>query len=230
MSPGGWPTLALAGAVLALALGPAEAQTAGPPPAADVARGATIVAGSVSGLPACASCHGEAGDGRAAEGVPRLAGQSAYYLAKQLRDYRSGARGHALKAQQVAAMTEQDMADVAAHYEQLRAPYPPAPARGAAALARGQALARFGSRSPEVSACDSCHGPQGQGFAPAIPFLAGQHATYIAAQLRRWRSGERRNDEAEVMRMIGERLRPQDIEAVSAYYARQRPLTLTERP
>ena len=74
--------------------------------------------------------------------------------------------------------------------------------------------------------CIACHSPTGQGNAPAgFPALGGQHAQYIADQLRAYRKGYedpegRTNDgEAKIMRTNASRLSDNDIEAVSSYIA-----------
>lgn len=214
-------SIVLLGVVYSTSVG---AQTT--PPRGDPARGATIASGSLAGVAACASCHGELGEGRAAAGYPRLAGLPAYYIVKQLRDYGSGVRTHPLKAVQVRQMSDQDILDSGAYYEQLKAPYPARVKAQGKAIERGGALAQIGSASLALASCDSCHGPQGQGLAPTIPYLAGQHPQYIAAQLLLWREGQRKNDGAGAMASIAKKLVPRDIEAVAQYYGQQRPSQL----
>jgi cytochrome c553 len=63
----------------------------------------------------CAACHGADGNS-AVPDFPRLAGQQPDYLAKSLRDYKSGARKNAVMAPQAANLTEQDIADLAAYF------------------------------------------------------------------------------------------------------------------
>lgn len=63
----------------------------------------------------CAACHGA--DGNAANPMyPRLAGQYETYLLHALKDYKSGARKNPIMNGMVAALSEQDMADLAAFY------------------------------------------------------------------------------------------------------------------
>ena len=54
---------------------------------ADAARGASL-------YPSCSACHGERGEGNATLQAPRLAGQSDWYLVRQLDKYRAGSRGY----------------------------------------------------------------------------------------------------------------------------------------
>src|SRR3546814_6203248 len=62
-----------------------------------------------------------------------------------------------------------------------------------------------GDPSRGLLPCADCHGPKGEGLGPANPALAGQPAVYLAAQLRAWRRGERRNDPGNVMTGISDR-------------------------
>jgi cytochrome c553 len=82
-------------------------------------------------------------------------------------------------------------------------------------IAAGRKLAVEGSADKAIPACNNCHGPGGAGEPPAIPSLAGQFDRYIAAQLRDWRDGTRKNGGGQ--QMAG-RLGDRDIAAVAAYY------------
>ena len=93
-------------------------------------------------------------------------------------------------------------------------------------LELGAKIYRSGVADRNVAACIACHSPTGQGNAPAgFPALAGQHAQYIADQLRAYRKGYedpegRTNDgEAKIMRTNASGLSDNDIEAVSSYIA-----------
>jgi cytochrome c553 len=85
----------------------------------------------------------------------------------------------------------------------------------AAALQRGEELAIVGQLAPRVQACISCHGPQGMGEPPTVPYLAGQYQRYIQAQLEAYRRGDRVNPQ---MGVIGHNLSKQDAAAVAAYF------------
>lgn len=162
----------------------------------------------------CASCHGAAGQGNLS--TPRLAGQPAAYLEKQLHDFASGARGNESMALVARALNGGEMERVAAYYAQiaLRAP-------GRATLggdvARGEALARHGDWKANVPACFSCHGSNGEGVAPGFPALAGQKSDYIFAQLAAWHAGERKNSPQAIMDGIARNLSPQDMRSVADY-------------
>ncbi len=162
----------------------------------------------------CAACHGA--DGKAIQpAYPNLAGQHAGYIEKQLKDYKSGARANAIMVGQVAALSEQDMADLAAHFSSLPA------IEGVASeetLTLGENIYRGGITNAGIAACSACHGPTGTGNPLAdFPVLAGQNTQYIADQLRYFRSGERANDSNEMMRGIALRMTDKEIDAVANY-------------
>jgi cytochrome c553 len=64
---------------------------------------------------ACGSCHGEDGNSQDSN-FPRLAGQYESYLVKALEDYKSGVRANPMMSSFAAALSEQDMKDIAAYY------------------------------------------------------------------------------------------------------------------
>lgn len=208
----------MAGHALAQGTGAAGAPAGGTP-------GAQI-AGQGNGpqVPACAGCHGAQGEGVAASGFPRLAGQSARYLARQLDGYASGARTHAVMTPIAKALTQEQRVAVAAHYASLRAPAAagaqakPTAARNADA-ARGQRLASVGDATLRVQACANCHGPEGRGEPPDYPYLAGQFAGYLASALAEFRAGQRTTDPTGQMPAIARQLRDADVAALAAYFA-----------
>jgi cytochrome c553 len=197
-------------------VGPAHAQ--GTPRQPDVQHGAVIAAqGTAAGAPACAQCHAFNGGSDGSGAFPRIAGQSTSYLTQQMSDFISGVRTNAIMSPIAKALSPEDIADVAAYYAGINAPFPPLARASAALIQRGEQLAKVGSAAKNVQACDNCHGPGGIGIPPAIPYLAGQYAQYIAFELKMWQRGYRRNS-PEVMFMIATKLDDQDIAALAAYY------------
>lgn len=162
----------------------------------------------------CATCHGA--DGNSALSInPKLAGQSAKYIVKQLMDYKSGARVNPTMSAMVGNLSEQDMQDIAAWYSTQAVTLQGA---DAAALELGERLYRGGNKDLGVAACAACHSPTGSGNAPAgFPSLGGQHADYTLAQLKSFRSGERANDNSSMMRSVVERLTDKELEALASY-------------
>lgn len=162
----------------------------------------------------CASCHGEAGQGNL--NTPRLAGQPADYLHKQLQDFKTGLR-HNESMQVVArALTDADMAKLASYYAGIKLSTTVAPTLGGD-LARGRAIAEKGDWKTDVPACFSCHGMGGEGVAPGFPALAGQKPDYIFGQLAAWHKGERKNSPQALMDGIAQRMSFEDMRAVADY-------------
>jgi cytochrome c553 len=193
-----------------------EAQSTGRQP--DAKHGAVIVAqGTPAGAPPCAQCHAFNGVSDASGAFPRLAGQSDYYLSKQLRDFASGERMSALMTPIAKALSPEDIADVAAYFAGINAPFLPLKAADPALVKRGEELAKVGSAERRIQNCDNCHGPEGAGEPPAIPYLAGQYAHYIAFTLQMWQQGYRKNSPNQ-MGVMAKKLTDQEIAAVGAYY------------
>jgi cytochrome c553 len=205
----------LAGAMLTvtatrtMAAGPAAAPAAQPTPAPAAAA-----------TPPCEACHGAHGEGIEAAHVPRIAGQTAEYLKKQLDDYASGARDNPIMSNFAKALSEQQRAKFAARYATMTAPHlAAAQTSSAAQLVRGHQLAYQGDETRRVQSCNACHGPDGIGVAHAAPYLAGQSAEYLASALKTFHEGTRKNDAGELMRSVAARLNDADIAAVSGYFA-----------
>jgi cytochrome c553 len=183
-------------------------------PRPDPAKGQQIV-GQV-----CAACHGA--DGNSTIGAnPKLAGQHADYLLKQLVDYTvkpgapKPARENNVMAGFAATLSDKDRRDVVAF---LAAQKPkPGVARNRGTLALGQQIYRAGIADKAVPACAGCHSPNGAGIPAQYPRLAGQHAEYTEAQLKAFRDGVRRNNAP--MMQIAARLSDAEIRAVADYIA-----------
>jgi cytochrome c553 len=188
-------------------------------------RGAVIAAqGTPNGAPACAQCHAFNGVSDGSGAFPRIAGQSAYYLAKQLRDFTSGIRVNAIMTPVAGVLTADDIADVAAYYAGIEAPFLPLRKADSALIKQGEELAKVGSAANRIRACDNCHGSGGAGEPPAIPYLAGQYASYIALEWRMWRRGFRKSSPG-AMACLAENLNDQEIAAAAAYYEQVLPPT-----
>jgi cytochrome c553 len=193
-----------------------QAQSTGHQP--DAKRGAVIAAqGTAAGAPPCAQCHAFNGVSDGSGAFPRLAGQSTYYLAGQLRDFTSGVRASALMSPIAKALSPDDVADVSAYFAGINAPFLPLKAADPALVKRGEELAKVGSAERRIQNCDNCHGPEGAGEPPAIPYLAGQYAHYIAFTLQMWQQGYRKNS-LDQMGVVAKKLTDQEIAAVGAYY------------
>jgi cytochrome c553 len=169
----------------------------------------------------CAACH--AADGNSvAPANPKIAGQVAEYLQKQLLDFKPQAgkkpvRESPVMNGMVANLSEADMKALASFYagQALK----PAAATDKALAGQGQKLWRGGDAALGVPACAGCHGPSGAGIPAQFPRLGGQFAEYVAAQLKAFKEGARQNDPNGMMRAVAARLTEQQIGALAQYVA-----------
>ncbi|MBM3395505.1 MAG: cytochrome c4 [Betaproteobacteria bacterium] len=182
------------------------------------------VTGQAAGDPAkgqaasamCGACHGPDGNSMIPAN-PKLAGQHAAHIAKQLKDFKSGARKNPIMAPMAVALSDDDMNHIGAYFAGQK-PQAGA-ARDAASVELGRKLFRGGNASRGIAACSGCHLPNGAGMPSQYPRLAGQHADYTVAQLKAFRSGERNNDPAAVMRTLAANLTDAEIESLAQYVA-----------
>lgn len=173
---------------------------------------------------ACQACHGAHGEGMAAAHVPRIAGQSADYLKKQLDNYANGARDNPIMVNFAKPLSEKQRTDLAARFAAMSAPFvAQSGSVNAVILARGHQLAHQGDENERVQACNNCHGPDGIGVPYSAPYLAGQSAEYLVSAIKAWQDGTRKNDADRSMRSVAERLNEADISAVAAYFASVEP-------
>lgn len=195
---------------------------AAPMPKGDAAAGQMMAA-------QCAACHGADGNS-AAPTFPRLAGQGAPYLYKQLTDFRDGRRMNALMQPMAMGKTDQDLANLAVYFATQKSGVNLA---DPATVAAGERLYRGGNAKSGVTPCAGCHGPAGRGNSLAgFPRLGGQHAEYTKVQLQAFRAAGREdnvdpslkriNDAAKagemgIMQMVASKLSDKEIELISNY-------------
>src|SRR5271154_3676072 len=178
--------------------------------------GAQIVAqGTTNGAIACARCHGFDGQADGSGAFPKLAGEVPQNLGKQLNTYDFGARLNALMKTIAKGLKYAEIDSVAQYYASLHSSSLPSGSAASQLVARGEQLAKLGDLSLRVQACESCHGPNGQGEPPAVPYLAGQYGHYISVQIQMFRQGIRKSQQ---MQDPAHDLREQDIAAVAAYF------------
>lgn len=169
----------------------------------------------------CIACHGEDGNSPSSAN-PKLAGQHAAYLFKQMKNFKADAEGkservNAIMNGMIAAYTEEQMKDLAAWFSSQK--QNGGEMKNRDALALGQKLWRAGDASKGLPACAACHGPTGAGLPAQFPRLAGQFAEYTEAQLKAFRVGERANDPNRMMQMVAVKMTDAEIRAVSDYIA-----------
>ena len=162
----------------------------------------------------CIACH--AIDGNSVVSVnPRLAGQHAAYISKQLNNFKSGLRENIVMAGMVANLTEEDMINLGNYFSEQDILLLSAQKNGVGSL--GENIFRAGIRSKGVAACAGCHGPSGHGIPDKYPRLNAQHSEYTLAQLNAFRLGLRKNDPEAVMRTIAQKLTEQEMQSVADY-------------
>jgi len=172
----------------------------------DLERGAGLFNG-------CAACHGADGGGSRDGLVPRLAGQHASVLQKQMVDYRYDRRWDP-RMQAVVdqhSLSPESIADVSAYISQLD--------RDVGVGTGDGGLLRQGAVSYSRS-CQSCHGRAAQGDAVrAVPRLAGQHYEYLRRQIYDAIDGRRPNFSPSHVRLLA-RLDRDDIAGIADYLSR----------
>lgn len=164
----------------------------------------------------CGACHGM--DGNSVNPLwPNISGQSAPYIVAQLQAFKNGTRSDPLMTGQAMLLSDEDARDLAVYFESL--PAAAKPVADTSTISRAEALYRGGNNENKAAACMACHGPTGRGNpAATYPALHGQHAAYVAKQLRDYASGARRSDgKTRIMRDIATRLNEDDIVAIASY-------------
>jgi len=179
-----------------------------------------------TGVPACATCHGDKAMGIDAMGTPRLANIGYVYIVKQLTNFAEDKRKDLTLDQMngiAKGLSVQDRRDLAA-YENS---FPRDPelsdlkdlkANGTVVGEpyKGQILVRYGIEG-KSSACQSCHGFNGRGSDPVYPKIGQQKYVYLINQLTHWRDGSRANDPMEQMQAIARTLSDEDIHNAAAF-------------
>lgn len=172
----------------------------------------TMLAHAAEGDPAagkrktvtCNACHGQSGF----KSMPRLGGQSVAYLIAALRAYKEDKRVHATMRDVAHALSETDIADLAAHYATVP-------------KVEGESSA---TAPAVVGRCAACHGADGaQPVAPEIALIAGQSAGYLDQTLREYKSGVRPHP---VMQEQVRELGDAQIAELVAWYAAQKGLSV----
>lgn len=163
----------------------------------------------------CQGCHGEFGLSQE-DLIPNLAGQYAPYIAKQLRNFQTGARTHQIMSAMATTINDAELIDIAAYFASQNKMQ--GNGKGDNPVARN--LFTKGDPARGIPPCMSCHGVNGKGQAPNIatyPVIGGQHKGYLRIQLIHWRSGERSNSPDGVMNKVAKTLTDNEIESLTDY-------------
>jgi len=191
-----------------------------------IASAVFLVAGSAQGAGdpvagkskfyACKGCHGIPGYTNAypTYHVPKVGGQYEPYVISALQAYKDGSRKHASMEGNAGALSDRDMADIAAYLAQFESKKQEGPVTGD--VAKGKEVA---------AKCASCHGEDGNAPAPNFPRLAGQYESYLVKAIQDYQSGKRNNP---IMQSMVQGLSEEDVKNVSAYYASQAGLSVVE--
>lgn len=157
---------------------------------ADTGHAAEAVAPEAIGaVVSCAICHGAEGEGNARLGAPRVGGMADWYLARQLRNFRSGIRGYneddiygtQMRAMALAVENVEVLDELARYLASLSPPEAPKTVEGD--VEHGRQL---------YAVCTACHGADGLGNKELnAPALKGQHDWYLLRQLNNYREGRR---------------------------------------
>ena len=169
----------------------------------------------------CVACHGADGNSAIAM-YPKLAGQHAKYLEKQLQDLKLGmtsggkqGRYDSVMSGMAMPLSDEDIADLSAYFASLPTSENSTPEN---VVEKGKVLYTAGDAERGLTACIACHGARGNGTElSGFPKISGQHADYIKAQLTKFRDGSRGNDMNAMMRDIAKKMTDEDIEVLSQY-------------
>ena len=167
----------------------------------------------------CQGCHGVDGNSPA-PGFPKLSGQFADYLRKQILDYQTGARVDPVMSGMAATVTvNQDLLDIAAYFASQKQ------MKGVAGKSEaGEKMYREGDPARGIYGCINCHGENGKGRTPdnaLFPLIGGQHKDYLVKQITDLKAGNRKNDPGSMMATVAQALTSGEIEAVAEYLAGQ---------
>lgn len=176
------------------------------------------VAGKAKSL-LCQGCHGEDGNSLSTL-VPKLAGQNAGYISKQVHNFQTGIRTHAIMNDLAMTVNDDDLADIAAYFASRNKMQ----GDGLTGKQSGKDLFLTGDASRKIVACVNCHGANGKGLEPnpaMIPVIGGQNKDYLSRQLVNFRKGDRTNSPDGVMNRITKSLTDAELESLAAYISGQ---------
>ncbi|HEX7640690.1 MAG TPA: c-type cytochrome [Burkholderiaceae bacterium] len=173
------------------------------------------LAPEVTAAQVCSNCHGLNGNSTSPN-FPRLAGQQAAYLEAQLKAFRAHQRSDLAGSEYMWGLsrnlTDEQIKGLAEYYSKQVPASNSVADSGEAAL--GKTIFENGIPAKETPACQSCHGPKGEGMA-VFPRLASQHSAYLEKQLDVFKDNEGRPGTP--MQQVAQHLDKHEIKAVAAY-------------
>jgi cytochrome c553 len=176
-------------------------------------RGGDPVKGKES-FRGCQGCH-KADAAGVREGVyPRLTGQHASVLIKQITEIRAGIRLNPkmLPFVEDPAISMEEIGDIAAYLNTLTS-----------ARENGKGAEDMSAKGKKIyiaNKCSRCHGVNGEGdAAKSFPAVAAQHYDYLIREMKWIRQGVRGNSHPEMVKAIA-KFSQSDLEAVASYLSR----------
>jgi cytochrome c553 len=171
----------------------------------------------------CFGCHGP--NGSSTNPLwPTLAGQSALYMAEQLRLFRSKVRDNPVMTALAAPLADADIDDLAVYFA---AQTPLGLEADPSYWQAGQIVYMRGDKNHAIPACTACHGPLGRGnLAAGYPVLRAQQSGYTLKQLNDYAKGTRYggataanppSPNGYIMATIAKRLSPEDMRNLASY-------------
>lgn len=165
----------------------------------------------------CQGCHGEDGNSLSTL-IPKLAGQNAVYISKQIHNFQSGERVHGIMNGLATTVNDDELIDIAAYFASLAK----MKGDGSGGNQTGKDLFLNGDAHRMIIACVNCHGANGKGLEPnpsMIPVIGGQHKDYLRRQLVNFRKGDRSHGPDGVMNGITKSLTDAELESLAGYIA-----------
>ncbi|MEO8342585.1 MAG: c-type cytochrome [Gallionella sp.] len=159
----------------------------------------------------CQTCHGLDGNSTTSSHSPKLAGQYAAYIQKQINNYKDGSRQDpVMTAIAMTLVDNQEVLDISAYFASQKQ------MKGArtAVNKNGQTLYM------RSNGCVSCHGVNGKGLTPnnpSTPVIGGQHKEYLKKQLRDFKDHARTNEASGMMEMMSSFMSEEEMEDVASY-------------
>jgi len=167
----------------------------------------------------CQGCHAEDGNSLSTL-VPKLAGQNAAYISKQVRNFQTSMRKHAIMNDLATTVNNDELVDIAAYFASLNK----MKGDGSAGNPIGKNLFLNGDPSRMIVSCANCHGTNGKGLEPnpsMVPVIGGQHKDYLLRQLVNFRKGDRNNSRDGVMNGMTKLLTDTELESLAEYISVQ---------
>lgn len=161
----------------------------------------------------CVACHGDDGNSLVPM-FPKIAGLQEDYIVKQLKDFLSGRRKSDIMGPVVAALKQEDVVPLAAHFSSQK--MKPGQVEDKKAVGLGKLIFHDGNEESGVPACVGCHQPGGAGHS-IYPRIGGQQTQYVVQQLKNFAAGERSNDPSRYMRVTAKRMTEEEMQAVAEY-------------